>query len=248
MTPDLVAEPGPFAFDNLNGGTGPTGSWCKAGSYSDAFAETTDLPGAAWLRPATWTRTATASTRRGARSTSTWQGVREQRGYGSSGAYDMTGERIALQIPQLPVPPQGEAYSAWASTATPTCTDAHQRRLRVLLRRVRRLVSPSGKAAPALPVWIGFREADGRIHCEILEDGAWNTRSAQGTVDQRTWTCSWARTYSDSLTGPTRRSTAKQPLACSLMFAACIGRRPETGTSATSLEPERSRMRKGGQM
>ena len=188
VTPGNLPSPGVFRFDNLNGGKAPTGSWCPIKSYTDDFAESADVPGPAWQR--WYTSTDTDSINQSGGTVNFHFGKEEDSsvGYGSSGSYDMTGQRVTLQILQLPTSMQGEAYFSvghdgtanifWTMTAggLECAYDGPDIDYHTIWKG----------QMPSLPAWLGFREEDGRVFCEVLEGGTWQPYgSANDIIDPK---------------------------------------------------------------
>ncbi|APR80061.1 Hypothetical protein A7982_05408 [Minicystis rosea] len=184
--PDHAAAPGAFRFDNLNGGTPPQGHWCRADSYSDDFAASTDIPGPAWQRWYTNNDTDTLDQTGGTVNFHFGEEEYTGVGYGSSGAYDMTGQRVSLELLQLPASTQAEAYFGvgvdnnnnvfWTLTSDrfECAYDGSDISYHTIWMG----------AAPALPAWVGFHEESGRVYCDILENGTWKSYgSAEGIID-----------------------------------------------------------------
>jgi hypothetical protein len=169
--PPMVATQEAFLVDDVHGGPGPA-AWCKASSLTDTFPDVLPIPGNAWDRA--WTNQSGDSYDQAGDAvnfhfgTSGWSGA----SYQTSAAYDMTGERVTIQI--LAVPAQGEAGFAignddthqvyWSLDATSiTCSYDTPTSTKDIW---------SG-ALPALPLWLGLRESGGKIHCELLQGGTW---------------------------------------------------------------------------
>jgi hypothetical protein len=180
-----AAMPGTFVFTNLNGGQPPTGVWCKASSYTDAFPAGAMVPGAAWDR-----------------SDTSGNGSFDQMGgavdfhYGASGsdayyessvAYDMTGERVSIEV--LSAPPSKQA-TTFFFVANDGNTDVFWNVGSDVFTCGYDGAQPSQTLwqgpAPALPAWISLRESGGTIYCEILEGSTWKSYgSLVGTVDPK---------------------------------------------------------------
>lgn len=182
-TPDQVAMPGAIHFDNLNGGGPATGGWCPAQSYTDPFADAAKLPGPAWLRSYDY---GGASYDQGGdqlnfRATDAQSGT----GYQSSVSYDLTGQRLAIQVVALPTDPHLGLYFGEGNN------DSFE---------VYWDINPDGASCQyddagnnhtiwqglplTLPAWISLRESGGKTYCEVLEDGAWKPYGAvSGVVD-----------------------------------------------------------------
>jgi len=163
------SSPGQLVLANLSGGGG--GSWCTASSFTDDFSKSNapDLP-VGWDN---------AGTNNG--------GTYDQDGgtlnlhvgpgnvtadYGSSAAYDMTGQRISLQV--LSVVPVADGQSTFALSTGPYNT------LTWSLNQEMFSCSLSGQSyvlkasPPPLPAWISFKENAGAVSCDLLSDaGSW---------------------------------------------------------------------------
>jgi hypothetical protein len=185
-TPGGMA-PGVFQFDNLNGGQAPTGVWCPALSYTDSFSATEPVPGPAWDRDYksdssdSYDQTGgTLNFHFGADSSSSVA-------YESSVAYDMTGQRVSLQAIKLATMAQG---SVFLGVSNDDNTDVYWQ---MQSDGFACLYDANGMnptiwqgQAPMLPAWVGLRESNGAIYCDIYEGGAWKSMgSIGGTMDAK---------------------------------------------------------------
>ncbi len=180
-SPGGVNSGGTFRFGALNGGQGPKGSWCKAGSLTDDFSATT-IPTPAWDRAYHY-GSSSYDTAGGALNLHQSDGVL---GYSTASSYDVTGERIAVEITALPDPSQGQAYFRLAvgSSLIGWQMDAQTFLCNTAGQNTGTLYQG---AAPELPVWVSIRESGGELFCETLDvlgGTAWKTKgSATGVLD-----------------------------------------------------------------
>jgi hypothetical protein len=184
-TPADVEAPGVFDVDDLNGGLPPAGVWCPALSYTDDFPAAGPVPGPAWDRSYTNDSTdsydqmgGTLNLHFGADSSS---GV----GYGSSVAYDMTGERVSVQVLALPTLADGTVF-LFTSNDDNTYVFWHMSADGFSCGYVANGDYPTiwQGQAPALPAWVGLRESGGSVYCEIYQSGSWQSYgSVEGAID-----------------------------------------------------------------
>lgn len=181
--PDQVAMPGALRFDDLNGGGPAAGVWCPAQSYSDAFGDAANLPGAAWVNAWDWN----GGSYDQAGDQLNLRAINEQSGagYGSSVSYDLTGQRIAVQVLAFPSDPLVDIYFGegnndnfevyWDLRATGASCQYDESGSNHGIWQGQPL---------ALPAWISLREEGGQTYCEVLENGAWKPYgSVSGVVD-----------------------------------------------------------------
>lgn len=186
-TPSGASAPGVFEFTNLNGGGPATGVWCPALSYTDSFPASGPVPGPAWDRSYTGEKTDSYDQTGGTLNFHFGADSSSSLAYESSVAYDMTGERVSIQVLQLPTMAQGVVY---LDVSNDGGTDVYWN------------MDSDGFScaydsdgsnptiwqgeAPALPAWIGLRESGGAVYCEIYENGAWKSYgSIGGTMDTK---------------------------------------------------------------
>src|SRR5262249_33049707 len=108
-------------------------------------------------------------------------------------AYDMTGERVSLQALTAPPPIVGYAYFSVNNSASDVfwrmSSDEFSCRYNVPMVGMDQILWQG--TPPPLPAWVGLRESDGGISCEILEGSppSWTWKSygtvPPGTVDPK---------------------------------------------------------------
>lgn len=181
-TPNAKSMPGAFAFDNLNGATPSTGSWCKASSYTDDFDDLPSVPGPAWDR--SYANNGDSYDQMGDTLNLHWgSNDSSNLGYASTVAYDLTGERVTVEILQLPSPSPGDTYfSIGNADQLDVYWVANQGGFKCGYENTGGSHTIWQGLAPALPAWIGLRESGGKIYCEILEGGTWKSYGSIGGV------------------------------------------------------------------
>jgi hypothetical protein len=176
-------SPGTFSFTNLNGGGTPTGTWCKATTITDDFSGPT-------APNDTWDRVRVGDAAHG----DAWDQIggklnlhfgetaSSYANYTASRAYDMTGERMAVEVTAADIYNDGAA-ELWVG-------DANMSVYWIVWSDGAQCISDTAAGSSAflanlstqsIPTWVSLRESGGIIYCEQLEpdgDGgmAWKVR------------------------------------------------------------------------
>lgn len=182
-TPSNVAMPGEFHFDNLNGGGPATGSWCKAATATDDFPDSSDLPGPAWNRSYTYGGASfdQHNDQLNFRTSSPDSGA----GYGSTVSYDITGQRVAIQVLSVPSAEEsGIFFGEGNNDAFEVYWDLDKDGASCSYDENGNSHTIWSGAPFNLPVWVSLRESGGKTFCEVYEGGMWKTLgSVTGVVD-----------------------------------------------------------------
>jgi hypothetical protein len=184
-TPSGASAPGVFQFTNLDGGGPATGVWCPALSYTDSFPASGPVPGPAWDRSYTSDKTDSYDQTGGTLNFHFGADSSSSVAYESSVAYDMTGERVSIQVLELPTMAQGVVY---LDVSNDSATDVYWN---MDSDGFSCAYDANGSnptiwqgQAPTLPAWVGLRQSGGAVYCEIYESGAWKSYgSIGGTMD-----------------------------------------------------------------
>jgi hypothetical protein len=182
-TPDHISMPGEFRFDNLNGGGPAGGRWCRSDSYTDDFSLSTDPPGPAWLRAYDYNGAGFDQVveQLNFRSPNTDSGA----GYQSSVSYDMTGQRVSMEVVTVPQGPgAGLYFGAGNNDDFEIYWDIADDRIACGYDDQDQGHTIWQGPPLAGPTYLGFREADGKTYCEVFENGTWKSLGFMtGTVD-----------------------------------------------------------------
>jgi hypothetical protein len=184
-TPAGMAAPGVFEIDNLNGGLPPTGVWCPALSYTDDFPATGPVPGPAWIRSYITDPKDSYDQAGGTLNLHFGADASTGLGYESSVAYNMTGQRVSLQVLSLVTLAEGTAFFVVSNdTNANVYWDMHSDGFSCVYDADGQSGTIWQGEAPALPAWVGLRESGGRVYCEIYQNGSWTSHgSTAGALD-----------------------------------------------------------------
>lgn len=173
-TPDHVGAPGNFRFDDLNGGGPATGGWCRAQSYTDDFNAGSDLPPPAWLRSYDYNGASYDHT--GEQLNFHVSNSDSGAGYQSSVSYDITGQRIAIEVLAVPDDANAGVYFGEGNN------DDFEVYWDMSVDGIRCAYDDNDQSHTiwqgqplSVPTWVGLREAGGKTYCEIFENGAWKS-------------------------------------------------------------------------
>jgi hypothetical protein len=174
--PPNVATASTFTFDELRG-SAPAGSWCKATSFTDDFPPLASYPPPAWDR--SWAYNTTDGWDQASGTLNLHFGTTTDASgeaqYRTAAAYDMTGQRIVVEVLEVPPVDKGRAYFQAANADGPaflwhvgadglSCQSYDSNGGHGLF---------SSSTAPTFPLWLGLREQGGWYFCDVYESGAW---------------------------------------------------------------------------